>query len=587
MPTSPLVNSDGPVSATVTLDGTALPDSYELMSVRVDKQIGEIPRAAVVIRVSNLDLGTTPELGGETIKLGATVSIGAAYGDGDAQTLFDGAIMALRFESSVSGQLLLELTCRDTTKKLLEMRRSETYAESKDSQVMAKIIGDAGLQADVTATEDAARSHLRHAVSDWDFLTMLADRNGYVLIADAGKVTAAAPDTAGEPAIGVTYGVDIIDFEVAIDGQKTIGSAQIGAWDAQNQAAVSGSHSELPAMTLGSTTSAAIAEVLGTLGWNSSTAGEIAEADLTRHAKARVTRSLLASVQGRCRFQGTAAIKPGGMLAIGGLGGLFSNTAYVSAVRQDIRAGNWLTEATLGLPDDWATGRRNAPVVTGETTAPLLGLQIGKVMAITEDPAGQQRIKVSLPMIADPPAEIWARYAQPYATNTAGIQFMPEVDDEVLVGFLSADPNAPVVLGSLHSAALPQALAPTEENKIKGIVTRNDLRVLFDDDQKIITVTTPGGHKIRMDDAAKEVELVDLNGNSILFGDSGVTLKSIKDIIITATGKIDIKATQDATFKGSNVTCEGDMGFTGKGGAQAELSAGGQTTVKGAMVMIN
>jgi hypothetical protein len=36
-----------------------------------------------------------------------------------------------------------------------------------------------------------------------------------------------------------------------------------------------------------------------------------------------------------------------------------------------------------------------------------------------------------------------------------------------------------------------------------------------------------------------------------------------------------------------NVNCEAQVGFAGKGSATAELSAAGQTTVKGGMVMIN
>jgi hypothetical protein len=39
--------------------------------------------------------------------------------------------------------------------------------------------------------------------------------------------------------------------------------------------------------------------------------------------------------------------------------------------------------------------------------------------------------------------------------------------------------------------------------------------------------------------------------------------------------------------QGLNVACEAQVGFTGKGSATAELSAAGQTTVKGAIVMIN
>jgi hypothetical protein len=50
---------------------------------------------------------------------------------------------------------------------------------------------------------------------------------------------------------------------------------------------------------------------------------------------------------------------------------------------------------------------------------------------------------------------------------------------------------------------------------------------------------------------------------------------------ITLDSKADVKAS------GMNVQCEAKVGFTGKGNATAELSASGQTTVKGAMVMIN
>jgi hypothetical protein len=43
----------------------------------------------------------------------------------------------------------------------------------------------------------------------------------------------------------------------------------------------------------------------------------------------------------------------------------------------------------------------------------------------------------------------------------------------------------------------------------------------------------------------------------------------------------------DLKASGMNVACEAQVGFTGKGSATAELSAAGQTTVKGALVMIN
>jgi len=54
-----------------------------------------------------------------------------------------------------------------------------------------------------------------------------------------------------------------------------------------------------------------------------------------------------------------------------------------------------------------------------------------------------------------------------------------------------------------------------------------------------------------------------------------------------ATMKISGTAKQDVSLEGLNVKVQAKVGATVKGNATAELSASGQTTVKGAMVMIN
>ena len=48
-----------------------------------------------------------------------------------------------------------------------------------------------------------------------------------------------------------------------------------------------------------------------------------------------------------------------------------------------------------------------------------------------------------------------------------------------------------------------------------------------------------------------------------------------------------MKSEADVNVEGMNVNHTASAGFTAKGNATAELSASGQTTVKGAMVMIN
>ena len=83
-----------------------------------------------------------------------------------------------------------------------------------------------------------------------------------------------------------------------------------------------------------------------------------------------------------------------------------------------------------------------------------------------------------------------------------GTAFYPEVGDEVIVSFMNEDPRFPVVLGSVYSAKLAPAYPPDKKNKIKGLKTRSKMELTFDDEDKIVTIKTPGGHVFVMDDKA-------------------------------------------------------------------------------------
>jgi uncharacterized protein involved in type VI secretion and phage assembly len=175
------------------------------------------------------------------------------------------------------------------------------------------------------------------------------------------------------------------------------------------------------------------------------------------------------------------------------------------------------------------------------------------------------------------------------------MEFLPEVGDEVVLGFLGGDPDSAILLGSLHSSAQPAPIIPDENNTLKTIVTRAKHKITFDDDKKIITVETPGGHTMVLSDDAKSITLTDSNGNKIEMAEGGISVTSPKDIKLTATGSVEISGTAgvtvssdaDVKISGMNVSAEADIAMTAKGNASAELSASGETTVKGAMVMIN
>ncbi|MCY4179416.1 MAG: type VI secretion system tip protein VgrG, partial [Litoreibacter sp.] len=557
-----------------------------VVSVRTRSAIGQIPEAVVIMASGNVAEADYPEADSDAFEPGAEIEIKAGY-DHKNETIFKGVIVAKRMRVNSTKGPLLEVMARDKAIALTRARKTAFFEKKKDSDVISGIASDAGLSADVEATSSQG-DQIQNDVTDWDFLRLLANRNGYVLWADAGKLMAKEPYTSASADLVVTLGADMLDFDARVDAQSLIASASGAAWSSVTQERVTGEGGTLPKATWGDKTSDKMAKALAERDHHVATPREVEADDLTTYAKARALQSALSAMQGSCTFRGSAKAKTGAMLEIKGVGERFGGTAFIGGITHAMKDGSWETEAMLGLDQNWASDMPGFGAPPAKSLAtPIHGAQIGTVTKLTEDPDGKLRIKVNLVMIGEEGSEVWARFAQPYSSNNAGIQFMPEIGDEVIVVFLAGDPQAPVVVGSVHNGKAAQPITPEEENNTKVIVTRSDLRVEFDDDKKIITLKTPGGHSVVLDDEETAISLEDSNGNSIKMESSGITIDSAGSVTIKASSTVDIEATSDATVKGVNVTCDASATFKGSGGASAELAGGGQTKVTGAVVNIN
>lgn len=318
---------------------------------------------------------------------------------------------------------------------------------------------------------------------------------------------------------------------------------------------------------------------------------------LTQWARALQAKATLARVRGQARFQGSAAVRVGGLIELAGVGRRFSGTAFVTGLMHEIADGDWVTQARFGLAPQWITEQPDVLAPYAGGLAPgVRGLQVGKVMKLDADPGAEHRVQVSTPVPAPETDGVWARLLGSYASGGFGAFFVPEVGDEVVLGFFDGDPAHPVILGSLYSSSRPPPYELAAGNDTKAIVTRCRSKIEFDEADKVITVVTPANNRLVLDDKDKSILVMDETGNQVRLTTSGIEISSPKDIRITAQGSITMQAKQAVTVKsetadlkasGLNVACEAQVGFSAKGTASAELSASGQTTVKGAMVMIN
>lgn len=300
-------------------------------------------------------------------------------------------------------------------------------------------------------------------------------------------------------------------------------------------------------------------------------------------------------LRGHMKFAGSAKAKVGSLINLAGVGARFSGEVFVAGVEHEIVEGEWVTTAEFGLTPQ---GQGDAPGAVGPLANRLPGadgLHIGIVVGLDGDPAAEQRIQIRLPLLQATQDTVWARVLQFHASSRFGAFFMPEVGDEVVVAFSHHDASHPVVLGSLYSRRHqpPHALDPS--NDIKALVTRSGHRLEFDEKHKAITVTTPADNQVVLSDSDRSIVLKDQNGNRVELHPGGIIIRTPKDLTIAVGGAVSIEARgpvsmgskADLTCSGLNVRCDAQASFSGKGVASAELSAAGQTLVKGAIVMIN
>jgi uncharacterized protein involved in type VI secretion and phage assembly len=157
----------------------------------------------------------------------------------------------------------------------------------------------------------------------------------------------------------------------------------------------------------------------------------------------------------------------------------------------------------------------------------------------------------------------------PMAGKARGLYALPEVDDEVLVGFEHGRLDAPFVLGALWNGKDK----PPESNS-DG---KNDHRSL----------TSRSGHVIRLSDKSGEerIEILDKSGKNSVVVDTKsntVTVTGDTDVVVRATkGKLTLSGDQGVEISSAN----GAVKVSAK--ADIEVKASTKLVLKGTTVDIN
>jgi len=577
--TLPTHKKSGLVTFTILIDGEALSKRFGVTSITVSKEVNRIPVAQVTIQDGNASKEDF-EASNETLfSPGKEIEVLAGY-QSDESSIFKGIILKFSIKIKRNGASMLMLECRDIAVKLTIGFKNKYFLDKTDSDVIMEIIDGYGMTNEVEATSVQHQGLVQFYATDWDFMLSRIEANGKICLVDDGTITVKEPSLDAEPSLDLLFGATILDFDASIDARDQYQAVKAFAWDPANQEILEVDGSD-PALTgNGNLNPSDLAGVIGLEHLNLSHSGMLAQEELQAWADALYLRSQLAKTRGRVAFYGYAELKPGNLILLQGLGERINGKVFVSGVRHEISNGTWRTDAQFGLAPEWLSQKQAIHQRPASGLLPAVqGLQIGIVIQLQDDPDGEDRILVKIPIVSKEESGVWARIACLDAGSNRGSVFRPEIGDEVVLGFLNNDPRDAIVLGGLNSSSKPSPIPGTDENHEKGYVSRSEMKLVFNDDKKSIQLETPAGKILSLDEDGGSIKLEDENGNRILMNEDGITIESKKKIIL--------KTMDDVGIEGKNINNKAQANFKAEGTAGIELTSSAIAKLKGSLVQIN
>ncbi len=568
------------VTSIIKIEGNEIARTFQIDSITVSKEINRIPWAKVILLDGEASTESFQASNDALFIPGKKIEVKCGY-QSDNNTIFKGIIVKMSIKIRSGGASMLVLDCRDEMVKMTIGRKSKYFLAVKDSDIISQITGTySTFSTTAEATKVTHKEVIQYDCTDWDFVVARAEANGKFCFSDDGQLNVKAPQLSQSAVLSLLYGATILELDAEIDARYQLKNVTSKSWSYADQQILETEAANPNVALNGNLTSADLAKVIGPDKFILNHGGKVEETELQAWGDALLLKRQLAKVRGRVKCKGVHTVKPGMIVEIGGVGDRFNGKVFVSGVQHFVAAGDWQLNIQFGCDPEWFTETNE---MNDKPSAGLLaavhGLQTGIVTQLESDPDGENRIKVRMPIISSSEDGIWGRLSTLDAGNERGSFFLPEIGDEVIVGFINDDPRDAVVLGMVHSSALAAPLTAEDTNHKKGFVTRSKMKMIFDDKKKSFTLETPAGKKIIVDEDAGEIKIMDENENKLVMDSNG--------ILIQSNGKIEIKATQDLNMEGLNVAIKAQVKFAAEASAAAEVKASGALTLKGATVMIN
>lgn len=569
------------------------------------------------------------------LKIGSEARLLArAGGDTAPKPLLDGVVTALEVELDETGTFTV-VRGLDESHRLFRGRRVASYQNMTLADICGQVAQRAGLK---PGTVDVAGPVLEHIaqpnVTDWEFVRGLAEeagaqayvRNGQLHITRPAEASS-APDgsaRADRNPLVLELGGNLLRCRAGVSAAEQVSEVEVRGWDVQAKQPLVGRAPAGTSATLElGVTAAEVSAPFGEARFVVTDAAYGAQAQVDQAAKALAERIAGSFAELEAVIRGNPAVRAGSAVALNAVGAPFEGRYTVTSSRHVFDAvrgyETWITVS--GQQERSLFGLTGGGPGTGSggsggsgAGGRCAGLVSGTVTD-TQDPEGSGRVKVRFPWLSDEYASDWARTAQSGGTG-GGEAFIPEVGDEVLVGFEHGHLDRPYVLAGLYNgqdrpgggggagaagpagsgAAGAGAGAPGGGtggelvDPTSGAVNRRAFASRSGNQLELLEAANgPQGVRLRTGDGKLTIDL-DRKGTAIVINSDGsVTIEAKERVSIRAADGVALDAGSGALeLAGDSVTLTSRSGVAVDGGnGKVALSSGGSVEVRGGQVTVD
>jgi phage protein D/phage baseplate assembly protein gpV len=588
------------VSSQIKINGQVLDASFEINQIATFKEVNKLSRARVKILGGDYTKNSFIESENSLFDPGNDIEIKFGY-EQKLVLVFEGIISkhSISIQEGYQQRKSKSLLVIDCIDKAIALKNSFTttiYKDKTDNQILTSLINNvSGLSSSIENTSYKHTLLAKYNSNDWEFLLKRAKINGCLVLNSNNSLTIKNPNISTEnPVVKIENGGGTLLFEAHLDSSNQVNTFSFSSQNSFSGETYSKSGVEPNEIVTNNKNSAKkISSKSSPSSLETNFPYDVDPNELKIFADSITKTSRLQRVSGRAKFKGVLDIDLDTVVSLEGFGNRFDGNVYVTAVFHEINEGKIITEIQFGLSEEFFN--KKLILDKNEYINPITGLHLGKVTQVHNDPEDQYRIKVLIPSLNDLTDGIWAKLTQSYTGDEFGSLIVPEVGTQVVVSFIGDDSRIPVVLGCLYSNDNKPYTSVDEQNNIKAFLTKSNLKLEFKEDKKQITISTPSGNSIILDEDSKEISIEDENKNSIKTSSSGIEMKSSKDITISssgnltlsAKGKINVTASTDLNMKGMNIAQSADAKLSSKANSNLELNSAGVATLKGSIVQIN